>query len=70
MANTEELESKLKEQEEMNHREKEEIARLRYELTLSKIPSTNRSFKAISLSPNAFSLRFVIWFAIFNKVSE
>ena len=35
MANTEELESKLKEQEEMNHREKEEIDRLRYELTIS-----------------------------------
>jgi hypothetical protein len=30
MTNTEELESKLKEQEEMNRREKEEIDRLRY----------------------------------------
>jgi hypothetical protein len=35
MANTEELESKLKEQEEMNCREKEEIDRLRYELTMN-----------------------------------
>ena len=35
MANTEELESKPKEQEEMNHREKEEIDRLRYELTIN-----------------------------------
>jgi hypothetical protein len=35
MTNTEELESKLKEQEEMNRREKEEIDRLRYELTMN-----------------------------------
>ena len=35
MANTEELESRLKEQEEMHSREKEEIDRLKYELTMN-----------------------------------
>jgi hypothetical protein len=56
MANTEELESKLKEQEEMNHREKEEIDRLRYELTINT-KLVERTRNSSSAAPEICSIK-------------